>query len=69
MACHVVFLPGWTGYTLCWIGMDRLGRRFTFVAATVLGGVGIMVSGLIPNGQSPRLARTALYWRCQLVSR
>ncbi|XP_037078720.1 organic cation transporter protein-like [Pollicipes pollicipes] len=37
------------GYTFCWVGMDRLGRRATFVSANVLCGVSLITAGLIPN--------------------
>ncbi|XP_043239458.1 organic cation transporter protein-like isoform X1 [Amphibalanus amphitrite] len=52
------------GYTLSWVGMDRLGRRITFVLATVLGGVSIMASGLIPNAMPIPSAVLLMLGKC-----
>lgn len=40
------------GYVLSWPLMDWLGRRFTFVGATLIGGVAAICAGMVPDEYS-----------------
>jgi hypothetical protein len=43
------------GYLLCWLLMDRWGRRWPFSLAMLLGGVFDIATVLLPSGKGKRM--------------